>query len=488
MIEKIQDINKVCINVGLTFFVSYSVLQSTAVSLKLSNDIIISVLFLLLTLQIALQMQMANIKIFARDHGKSLLKYVRPLDYVVFAFLLINTIWIFLVPKVNGFAVSDAIREAGMLALFVLYFPLAILIRMKQINVQFLVKVFYWSIFVLACWHIIMWIGETIHVGFFQQFLNFMGSLHIFKTGEIISGWGIVRISISNSILLGIGLIITFAHIGNLRLIDIVCTVVFMTSIMCTFLRSLWLGVFCGLVLFFFYFVYLMLRKRYIESRGMLFIVLTMTLTIIVLNFTAFQSSISNRMQNIFIHSSYSSTIYSNKNSSIASARGNSGNSLSSSTQPTQDKTRVESRFDKDKDTEGALVSNNIKIEQMKKLIQEWLKKPLTGYGYGSYIRNYLRSKTATYAYEMTTFSLLMKTGIIGFSTWILLVISVLIHAYKTLKNKKYALFVWLASAISFIVSIQTNPLLFMANALSFIIYLILFTVNNEDVVEGGTK
>lgn len=52
-------------------------------------------------------------------------------------------------------------------------------------------------------------------------------------------------------------------------------------------------------------------------------------------------------------------------------------------------------------DKAGAAESNQIKLEQGKRLTQKWLQAPVFGWGYGSYIEDYLRSEEAPFSYEM---------------------------------------------------------------------------------------
>jgi hypothetical protein len=460
MLKEIKKVNGICMEVLLAFFVIYSVFQCTSLSLKIPNSVFIILLFLLLTFQVILCMKSDHINIFSKNNEKSIFTYIKSIDYVVLAFLLINSIWILFIPKLNGFPISTAIKEAGILLILLLYFPIAILIRMKEIKFNTYYKIFYWSIFVLACWHIVIWFAETVSPGAFVQFLELMSKIPFVRAGDVISGWGIVRIVVTNSVLLGVGLMMTFAKINQLQKRDILCTAVFTASALCTFLRSIWLGVVVGLTVLAVYFFIAYKSGKKKECRNLIILVCVMIVTTVILDVTVFQNSIFNRMNNAFIHNTPSSV-----SSEVSSVNS-------------------DSPFNAEMDQQGALVSNNIKLEQSKQLLKAWLRKPLSGYGYGSYIKTYLRSNSNYYSYEMTTFSLLMKTGIIGFSAWALLALASLWHAWKVLKNQRRTFMVWIAVALCFLVAIQTNPLLFSANSISLIMYFILFTVNNEKKTE----
>lgn len=480
MSESIQKMNRVLLKSVLTFFIINSVLQSTAFSLKLSNDIIIIIVFAISCLQIFFVLQKKKIKIFTKNKEIGFIQYIKPIDIVVFVFLAINTIWIIVVPPANGFSISEAIREAGMLVLFILYFPLAVLIRIKEIDITWYRRVFYFSVLVLAIWHIIMWVLEKENPGFFRNYLDFMQSIPIFRTGEIIVGWGIVRISVSNSILLGIGLIMTFSSVKKLKVYHIFYVIIFLTAILCTFLRSIWLGLILGCFLLFLNGVWDYITKKQNYIKGILILFSVMLITVVALDSTLFENSIMGRTLNTF-----SRTVETQSEASSEMPQSEVSSNMSQLDKSEKKENKNESAvFDEKKNEQGARISNDIKIEQIKKLLAAWKESPLVGRGYGSYIPNYLRSNTDPYAYEMTAFSLLLKVGIVGVLVWGLLLSFSVLMALKKIKSSITRI-TWIASIVCFLVAIQTNPLLFSANALSFIIYAILFVVaDEEDIME----
>ena len=450
------NISRAVTNFMLVFFVIYYVLQCTAISFRLSNLFIIAAFFVVLCIHIFITLKYKNIQFSLRNRHdpKSLGHYIGKLDLVLFVFLLINSIWLLIIPKMNGGSISQAVSEAGMLLVFVLYFPLAVLIRIKEIQFETILKVFFRTIVVLAVIHIGLWIYETGHKNGVQEILNYIG-VHfgkIFRTADLISGWGIVRIVFSNSLLLGIGLLLLFLKAGSFKPLDYILGAVLTFGVICPGLRSLWGGTAAGFGIMAIYFVFAVCKGRKKVWRQMLAFVIVVAATVLLLNGTLFHGTILNRLMNTF-----------------------NGNAVTSSDLSASPK----SAFDEEIDTIGTAVSNTYKKEESEKLIHAWLQKPVLGSGYGGSIEGY-PGKSAPYAYEMTSLSLLFKMGIIGFAVWALLVVSIMIHAIRNWKKKPWKLAVWFATFTCFFLTIQTNPLLFTANALSFIMYLALATVGAE--------
>jgi uncharacterized membrane protein YhaH (DUF805 family) len=158
----------------------------------------------------------------------------------------------------------------------------------------------------------------------------------------------------------------------------------------------------------------------------------------------------------------------------------NSDNSFNAQQSPDNVQENHQNSFNAEQDKNGAVVSNNLKIEQTKKLVDRWLQSPIIGFGYGSYIPGYYRSQTQLFLYEMTAFALLMKLGIVGILSWLLLFVSATILVVKSNKNALFNIFLWFAVSIAFLITIQTNPLLFSANSINLIIFLILFGVDSS--------
>ena len=130
-------------------------------------------------------------------------------------------------------------------------------------------------------------------------------------------------------------------------------------------------------------------------------------------------------------------------------------------------------------DREGSVISNNIKIKQSQLLLRKWLKRPILGYGYGSYLENFIRSEEAPFSYEVVFFSLLMKTGIVGIICWIFLIFSLIYIKYRYGKEDIYDFSSWLFLSVSFGILVQTNPLLFNSVGIAFLLFISMSAVNS---------
>lgn len=79
--------------------------------------------------------------------------------------------------------------------------------------------------------------------------------------------------------------------------------------------------------------------------------------------------------------------------------------------------------YNKEQDAEGTVVSNELRVEQITKLTNRWKEKPIFGFGYGGFVEGYTRTTIPNdYQFEVTSFALLMKTGIIGIIAWAMLI------------------------------------------------------------------
>lgn len=527
----------------LSAYVIYSVFMGE-LSFNINYSIVIATVFLTLVINIILSL----------DHKyKSLFNYIKWIDYVVLVFLFINSVWILFIPTLHNLSVSMAIQEAGMLLVFILYFPIAILIRMGKIDFRYYLKLFFWSTFVLACWYVVIWSAEVIKPGSLQGFFDFLAQFTIFKVGKIYKGWGIVRVVLANMVLLPVGLFLLFLKRENFKILDYICTFIFTFAILSTFTKSIWFALIAGVIVTVIYFFVTL--KNGNPNFNIIKINATVLVTVIILNFTVFDGTISMRLINSFsnVYTSSQSSSSTNKSKlennstqtpgdKIASSSSVGKNSEASSAPSTSSKAEKDSShavnssqnnasstanssvpnaspkaekdnshavnssqnntsptannsewYSKDKIASDSKASNSEKLKQIDKLLGKWKGSPMLGYGYGSFVENYTRSSTAKFAYEMTSFALLMKIGIIGIVAWISLFVCTAINSYKKNKKNMINFIVWLIISVGFLMSIQTNPLLFNANSLNLIMYLVLQTVefnksNNGNALESKSK
>lgn len=460
--------NKISV-IAMTIYVGYSVFQSSTLSLSIGNDYFIAVTFLLLCVNLLTAILSHKIS-FSLKKTDNIWKLFKPLDFVVLFFIAMNAVWMTIVPKMQGVAISQAIAEAGMLLVFILYFPLAFLIRLKEFDFKVIVKVFYYSCLILAVGHIVFWFGELFGLNAVRKFLYLLEDNPLFVTGSFIKGWGIVRVVFPNSVLLIVGLILSMAKKEKYRAWDYVCMVIFVFAILCTFLKSIWFGLAAACVICLVYSLFKMKKPRF---NNIVKSFVTICIVTIILNFTVFGNAVSVRTFNAFIHGDSLGAA-----SKIFTQTYDIFNIVSlPNISDTEDPDDAENQFDASKDIEGATFSNNIKLEQTKRLLARWGESPLIGFGYGSSLPDYLRSETQPYSYEMTFPAMLMKMGVIGFSSWIILGLAALITLLKNSKKNPLHFVIWFAIGVGLIIAVQTNPLLLSANALNLLVYLILYCV-----------
>ena len=133
------------------------------------------------------------------------------------------------------------------------------------------------------------------------------------------------------------------------------------------------------------------------------------------------------------------------------------------------------------------ITSLNIKSTQAYLLLICFLNKPLLGHGIGSYLDEYIRSKTLPFIYEVQWASFLYQYGAIG--TFFIILI-VMIPIYKTIiyfiKNKviTYYTFILLLIYFMFLLSGFTNPNL--TNLNTSMIYFITYLLSNYVIIRSS--
>lgn len=483
---RLKPISFILMQCTLAFFISYGAIM-WEVALNIKYYFIVLFVFLIFCIHIYLTLKAEENTTFLNLIIR-IIKFLKPFDLVIFFFLITCGVWIFIIPKLKGFLSSLAIQESGILIILVLYFPMAILIRMREINYKFIVKVFSVVTLILAIWYVLIWNAEMHFPGAYQGFFDFLNNIPgpIFKAGQVYQGWSSVRIVLANSILLVSGLLLTLGKKKEYNLIDYLVIFIYSFAILCTYLKSLWVGLIAGILVL----VMHSLINKDCRKTDLWKGIVTALISVIILNFTVFGGSISTR----FIYG-FSNSYKSNQTTSSAislsgeesssatnkessSATNKTANKAESSPTSSGDKKEL---FEKNKIVSDTTASNTEKLLQINKLLGRWKQSPLVGFGYGSYIKDYLRSQTVQYAYEMTSFSLLMKVGIIGMIFWLLLLFGPCFRIYRqSMRGKINKSILWLSVFLAYIISIQTNPLLFTSCSISLLLFLTLYSVYCE--------
>lgn len=459
-LENIKKITGIVSQITIIVYLAYNLFQHSALALYIFNEelrtITMVLSFLCACIHLVICMLYYGIRPFPSSKKLHIFFYVRPVDYIFLGFLACNLIWIFIVPHIYGNNPGQAFTDAGRLAMLLVYFPIAVLIRMKVYNLKFIYKTMFFASLAVSLWHIFMWIGESITPNFAVSIHTFLENATngAFQRGEWIKGYGIIRVVTTNSVTLCIGFFMLFNYEFKNRLFKYLYVFVFTFAILCTFLKSLWFGIFAGVFIIILLVIYEYTKD--LKNHNAIKILLASLCATILLNFTVFQGAVFNRLLYTFISSE-----------PITSSDVESD---------------PENTWDPYLDQYGAYISNNIKIKQAQKLLEKWREHPIVGHGYGSYIEDYLRSENAVFSYEMTFFALLMKIGLAGALVWVVFALSMVVAAYSKYKENLRHFAMWLAIAVSFFITIQTNPLLFSPNGMIFILFLLLDTVQEKNI------
>ena len=346
------------------------------------------------------------------------------------------------------------------LLVMLLSFPLFYLIKNKQINTSVLFKFVYYLVFFLSCLHVVLYIGQDINASFIYKYFFFLNTM-LGKTSvfpSIMLGHaGVPRIFFTTSIFLPIGIYFSLKQLGNFKLFDHIYLAVNILAIISTMTKSLWIGTLTGLVC---YFMFNLLDKESRKNIKRIFIFFVEIFSLVVVaNIAIFNSRVLHHFGNSFVYEQ------------------DYGQYHASDNKLDEDfKNRIREKFKNNvnayHDREGSIISNNIKIKQIQLLLKKWVKRPILGYGYGSYLEDFVRSEEAPFSYEMVFFALLMKTGVIGILCWLFLIFSVFYVKYKYRKNNTDDFSCWLFLTVAFILLVQTNPLLLNSAGIAFLLFI----------------
>ena len=439
-----------------------------------------------------------------KDNKLSLLQQLNLLDFTVLLLFISTLISTFIVPRLTGGSTSLAVKEVvGAFSLLTLYFPIRFMITWEQINFEKCINIFSYLLVGLSSIHIIMYVGLWFDIAFIDKCFAVWNSVfHGYTPGIILGNGGYPRVMFGTSYLIPVGIFLILRKMPKLRWYDYVFLAIHTTAILATMTRSIWYGSISGFLLFMTAYVIIQIRsKSYKKLIETVKVVGGLIILVILLNHAVFSGMITVRLQNSFqISTTPATSVSSYSSASQPSAQSDTelqaieGNSSSvpaaGSPQSVNSSTSspaavTPSDYYSKMDQEGAAISNNIKLEQVKKLLNKWEKSPFFGFGYGSYVENYLRSAVAVYSYEMTAPALLMKIGIAGIFIWILFLAAMFINLLNS-NGKSHSLKIaaWLSVFISFFLSLQTNPILFSYTGMSVVLLLALSTYDHSGLTE----
>lgn len=372
-------------------------------------------------------------------------------DWCALVFFITLLIWATIVPFFMGTSLDLAQNEAlDSIAVFSLYFPISYLLKEKEIDVAFYEKLIKVTIFILALIYIIFYIGQEINMSFaYIVFDKIKDLLYGYSEAPgIILGNGYNRVAYSTMVYFLVGICLFF-RTEKKKVYDYLFYYIEIIAIATTVTKSLWYGFGIAAVIYGIAFLYNN-RTNKIRIRNCVLLCLTTVLLLVIVNNTLFGNVIYIRLVNSFI-----------------SGDVNVESTEEEETEITEEDILMEL------DMEGSAMSNNIKLEQTKILLNKWKDSWLIGFGFGSYVEGYTRSTASPFSYEMQAPMLMMQTGLIGLLTWVVLFVSQFVYYIqkKITYNKKWT---WVFLLCAFGLMVQTNPLLLSFNGMSMVLFISL--------------
>lgn len=396
---------------------------------------------------------------------KSLLGSFNLVDWSILSLFISIIFFATIVPYFLGDGISLALKEAFSPCLVLsLFFPVHYFLKFNLISLEKLEKYIYYLVFVFSCIHIFLYIGQTLNSKFIESYFNFWKTI-FFGTSTLptimLGHLGSPRVFFPNSIFIIFGIYIFLKNINKLKIFDYFIYFVNITAVLTTMTKSLWLGMEFGLILYFVcYLIKQIINKNFKNVFKVIFLFLGTILFLVVLNLTVFNNTLGTHFSSTFANSEYN---YDEKSDYYKDILKNKGEKYV-------------------KDREGSVISNDIKIKQSKALIKKWFESPIIGFGYGSYIKNFIRSADNPFSYEMTFFALLMKTGVVGILVWLFVIVALIVTKFKNSKNNREDFFAWLFLSVSFGILVQTNPLLFNSVGMSLLLLIAFETINYKKI------
>lgn len=424
----------------------------------------------------------------AKNERKTLWKMLRPLDYIVLFFIVGNLIWATLVPLLVRGDMIFSLKDYSTILVLVLYFPLAFLIRTNRLGLKLLEKMVYVLTIILALWHCVMYIGDSIHSGFYESYYDLIDiiSFGTAVRSNVVYGYGIIRVIQTTSLFLLPGIFMSLKYLVNGKWWHIISLIIFTFAVCVTYTKSIWFGYVAGL---FIYIISGIVAKKEKIQRLRRIISLGIAIVIIfVLNFAVFGNTLFDRALNTMRSSEYIEEMQQQMNEMLSNSHGtvntdkntnnpdnNTNNPDDNTNNPDDNANNLEDINNKLKDLVGTQQANALRSEQNKALMKKWSQSKWFGFGYGSYNEECIRNSNHPYMYESTLLAILMKIGLIGCLVWVIFICGATTSAAKTFwREERDNLFYWLGLAISYAMAVQTNPFLFTFAGMSILLYLLI--------------
>lgn len=425
-----------------------------------------------------LTMKEQKIHLFRRVAGQARLwDYWKPIDWFLAGFLLVNCLWATVIPVLMHGNVKFAIKDFTTVLVLVLYFPCAFLLRTGQMKLRVFFQWLYPLLLLLALWHSIMYIGESLSPGFYLSYYDFIDFIS-FGTAvrtEVVLGFGITRIIQVTSVLLIPAMVLTLEQVAeDPRPRYFIALIPILFAVLITYTKSIWFGVAAGLIVaglgILIFCKDARLRKRVPAFGG------ACVLLFCLFNFGFLHNTIISRT-----FSGIQLGNLSNIDTQIADLQLQLSQMATDTDEDTEELSDQLKRLQEQRqDISGTAEANSQRAQQKEYLLKKWSGSKLLGYGYGAYAEDCIRNQQFPYMYENLLPALLMKLGLAGLLCWGVFVVALVVFAAKRLWKTPVKFWCWIGTALAYAMAVQTNPFLFTFAGMSLMLYLLLFLTGSQ--------
>lgn len=417
--------------------------------------------YLLIMLQISILYVRMSVCIFERAKSNKVgmisqikqdVKLLGLGELSMFCFILLNLIWIVVIPYIRQTQMSQVIRDVNYLLLLLLYFPAVYLIRIHELQWKKFRKVVMVYTGAIVLLHIVFYIGETWQkahdpsIYFVQRILDVWSDFvhgHCYFDSIMMPKYSVRIIYVFNYVLL---LAFYFLMDVKKRWIRWGGVLLSVMALLTTGTRTVILAPLIGLCGYYLIYNFTIGYKKRMWKRHLGTVVCVIVVTCVI-DFVGFQGRTLIRMSKSF-------TI--------------SDEVLANQTYETL--TYSDASYSKENEIRGTVNSNTTRILELRHIIKNYKNHPLFGYGFGSMGEvndSIVQDESDT---DIQGITLLVKGGIIGCLVWagyiIFLVYEAILQAKKG--NEKSLRFLFLLISIGFScmlnITIQT-----------FTIYMLLY-------------
>lgn len=356
-------------------------------------------------------------------------------DLVLLIFLIMNLLWVFVIPVNSGSSVIEALYSVKYLILMVIYFPVVYLIRQDKIEWTYYRKIALIGVTLIIGLHIFLYIGESIQkeidpsVRFAERLFAVWRKVvngQCYFSPVLMPKYS-VRIIYTFGYILFLGF---YFVLNSKKLIFlIIYSSVTMLALLTTGTRTIVIAPFIGLVAFFL-FRNLILKKPLLHKRSLGYLMFLIAIMLL------FDSTFFGGRTTLRLLNSYK----------VSSEVIDTGKMFHITYENTD--------YTIDKEIAGTINSNTSRVLQIKSIIESFKIRPLFGYGYGSMGVTDI-SKVGYY--DMQGATLLMRGGLVGVSMWMAYIIYLCLYMMKQGRMGNNYCFSFIYIIVSVFLSAQLN-------------------------------